>query len=178
MAGELSVEPADRFRAIYERQVDAILGFTLRRMASTTEAADVTAETLLVAWRRLNDIPLDAGERLWLYRVASNVMANAHRSEVRRHRLAERFAEELATSVATLEARPEPAVLVALALDRLTAGDRELLRLSAWEELSPSEIALVLDLPTATVRTRLHRARERVRGHLDDASDNTTKEPR
>jgi RNA polymerase sigma-70 factor (ECF subfamily) len=51
-------------------------------------------------------------------------------------------------------------------LARLDDADRELLALSAWEGLSPSEIAVVLELPAVTLRSRLHRARRRLRTEL------------
>jgi RNA polymerase sigma-70 factor (ECF subfamily) len=52
------------------------------------------------------------------------------------------------------------------ALAELPANDREVLVLTAWEQLTPAEIAVVLGVPAATVRTRLHRARNRLRERL------------
>jgi RNA polymerase sigma-70 factor (ECF subfamily) len=51
-------------------------------------------------------------------------------------------------------------------LESLRPDDREVLLLVAWEQLSPTEIAAVLDIPAATVRTRLHRARQQIRQQL------------
>ena len=55
---------------------------------------------------------------------------------------------------------------VRAALARLDEGDRELLRLSSWEGLAPSEIATVMGVPGVTVRSRLHRARKRLRAEV------------
>jgi RNA polymerase sigma-70 factor (ECF subfamily) len=57
--------------------------------------------------------------------------------------------------------------VLAAALAELRPHDREILLLHAWAELSDSEIAAALSLPTGTVKSRLHRTRERVRNHLD-----------
>lgn len=59
-------------------------------------------------------------------------------------------------------------LLVQAALDRLGERDRELLELTAWEGLEPREAAVVLGLPARTVRTRLSRARARLRAELGD----------
>jgi RNA polymerase sigma-70 factor (ECF subfamily) len=63
-------------------------------------------------------------------------------------------------------------VTVRAALDVLGEDDREILRLATWEDLDPREIASVLGIPSPTARSRLHRARQRLRRILDDDSDN------
>ena len=111
------------------------------------------------------------GARPWLYGVARKVLANRRRSEHRRDRLAERLAVE----VGELLVHPTDAVpdqlWVRAALAALDDVEREVLTLSAWEGLTPTEIATVLQIPAVTVRTRLHRARARLRVQLEMMSD-------
>lgn len=60
----------DRFRRVYADDFDSLLAYALRRVAHAEDAADVVAETFLVAWRRRQDIPIAGATRLWLYGVA------------------------------------------------------------------------------------------------------------
>jgi RNA polymerase sigma-70 factor (ECF subfamily) len=150
-------ERRERFTAIYEANYHRILGYALRRV-SREEADDVVAETFLVAWRRLDEVPDGDGARLWLYGTARRVLANQERSRRRRVRLAERarhdvvpLGEEIAGSS------------TADAFSRLRHADRELLALVAWEGLGAAEIARVYGCSANAVRIRLHRARRRLR---------------
>ena len=61
-----------------------MLGYALRRTDNTDDAADVLAETFLVAWRRPDEIPPGPQARLWLYGTARRVLANQRRAERRR----------------------------------------------------------------------------------------------
>jgi RNA polymerase sigma factor (sigma-70 family) len=157
-----------RFSRLYREQGRAVLGYALRRVDDPEDAADVVAETFLVAWRRIAEVPLGEAERLWLYGTARLVLSNLHRSERRRTRLGARLSEQLRGE---LTAPPEPSGEAAEAL-RAMGGlgeeDRELLLLVAWEELSPSEAARVLGISALAARSRLHRARRRLRKLLDD----------
>src|SRR3954453_21065692 len=84
-----------RFRALYDGNFTAVLGYALRRVDQPADAADVVAETFLVAWRRHPEIP-DGGEaRLWLYGVARRVLSNQVRGGVRRERLGVRLRQRL-----------------------------------------------------------------------------------
>jgi RNA polymerase sigma-70 factor (ECF subfamily) len=131
------------------------------RRAEAGQVDDVLSETMLVLWRRLDDVPVD--EPLpWCYGVARGCLANARRSQRRRQRLTERLA-----TVRRSEP-PEDADLYD-ALGRLSDDDRELVRLWAWEELAPHEIATVLGVTPNAVSIRLHRARKKLSGFLADA---------
>ena len=160
-----------RFRAIFESEFDAIVGYAARRLDDPTEAPDVAADVFVIAWRRLHDVPPGPEARLWLYGVARNVLLNHTRSARRRGRLVERLRMEL--HVVPGASDPATTELIALrqALSFLDDDDRELLLLTAWEGLSPSQIASVLDLPPGTVRSRLHRARQALRRALANADD-------
>lgn len=156
-----------RFGRLYRDQGRAVLAYALRRVESPEDAADVVSETFLVAWRRLEEVPVGARERLWLYAVARRVTANLRRSEGRRTRLAERIAESLRSE--TL-ANPSPrgeAATALRAMRDLGEEDRELLLLVAWEELSPGQAAEVLGISSLAARSRLHRARRRLRALIE-----------
>jgi RNA polymerase sigma factor (sigma-70 family) len=117
------------------------------------DAADVVADTMLVAWRRLDDVPAGGDARPWLFGVARRALANSRRGVRRRDRLGERLRTELGQQVAAEHAAAvETDLAVREVLARLDVDDREVLLLTTWEGLQPSEIAVALDLPAPTVR--------------------------
>ena len=145
----------------------AVLAYARRRLDSAEDAEDVVVEVFATAWRRRADVPDEALP--WLYATAANVIAHVIRSESRRTRLGAR----LATVRPLRESADDPAEVVAAAngtvaaaLDDLSESDAELLRLWAWEGLEPAEIAAVLGCSPGTARTRMHRARARLREAL------------
>ena len=141
--------------AAHERQV---LAYATRRTANPADAEDVAAETFIVAWRKLESIPTEA-PLPWLYAVARRVLANHHRGNGRRERLAALLrVEDVPTPMALGESQDGPAMT---ALASLAPADQEILRLVAWEELGNREIALVLGISPNAVAIRLHRARQR-----------------
>lgn len=155
-----------QFSRLYREQGRAILAYALRRV-DREDAADVVAETFLIAWRRLAEVPADPGARLWLYAVARRVIANLHRSERRRTRLGGRLAESLRAELATHPVPAGEAAATLRAMAGLSGEDRELLLLVCWEELAPSEAAKVLDVSSLAARSRLHRARRRLRALME-----------
>jgi RNA polymerase sigma-70 factor (ECF subfamily) len=157
----------DRFRALFEAEARGVLGYALRRVEDREDAADVVAETFSVAWRRIADVPAGAEARLWLYGVARRTLANQRRGTSRRRRLSARLREHVRLSDALRVPEPdERADAVRRALRALSEQDREVLLLANWEGLTPAEIAAVIGVPPATARTRLHRARARLRDEL------------
>jgi len=159
----------ERFRRLFELHRRAVLGYALRRAGDPADAADVLAETFLVAWRRLDEVPHRAQDaRPWLLAVARRVLANQRRGQQRRGRLSERLGAELAAQLAAGSDRIDEDELVARGLERLEPADREMLRLACWEGLRPAQIATALGEPAGTVRSRLHRARTRLRRELAD----------
>ncbi len=157
------------FRRLYTDNFGAVLAFAVRRTEGPDDASDVVADTFLVAWRRLDDVPPGDEARPWLYGVARRVLANQRRSLRRRERLGARLRATLAEANTPDPGHPADDVdRVRAAMNALSAGDRELLQLVGWEDLRPHEVAVVLDLPATTVRTRLTRARARLRAALGD----------
>jgi len=165
--GALGHEVAQtRFNRLYREQGRAILAYALRRVDAPEDAADVVAETFLVAWRRFGDVPVDDGALLWLYAVAGSVIANQRRAERRRTRLGARLAETLRTEIATHEAPRGEAAEVLRAMADLGPEDRELLMLVGWEGLAPGAAARALGITALAARSRLHRARRRLKALL------------
>lgn len=161
-AADRAASPEARFHALFARHYPAVFGYAARRVGRD-EAPDAAAEVFTVAWRRLGRVPPEPETLPWLYGVARRVVANHERAAHRRLRLQAR-----AASVAGIVAPgPDPAGLdVAAALLRLGAGDREILRLAAWEELQPAEMAAVLGCSPNAAAVRLHRARQRLAGEM------------
>ena len=152
----------ERFEALARDLIEPLRRFLARRTDRET-AEDALAETLLVCWRRLDDVPEHALP--WAYAVARNSLANALRSERRQQRLAAR----VATVDPPPEAAPAPAEgdpELAAALAALPEQDAELLRLWAWEQLTASEIAAVLEITPNAASIRLHRAKAKLRDEL------------
>lgn len=177
-AGALGRELAQvHFSRLYREQGRAVLAYALRRVEGPEDAADVVAETFLVAWRRLGEVPPGAEAKLWLYAVARRVIANLQRTERRRTRLGLRLAESLRAELATHPAPSDEAAEVLRAMTDLGDGDRELLLLVSWEELSPGEAAKVLEISSLAARSRLHRARRRLRALLDDRESTRSLNP-
>ena len=158
-----------RFEELYAAHRAQILGYALRRTADPQDAADILAETFLIAWRRLDTVPRDAEARLWLYGVARRVLANHHRGARRRSALNLDLAGRLRSDLAAHHVPADPGELapVGEAFRELPEGDRELLSLVGWEGLDNGEIATVLGCSRNAVRVRLHRARRRFARELE-----------
>lgn len=159
---------AEHFARFYAVHLDALLTYALRRVAEPADAADVVADSFLVAWRRVEDLPPGDEARLWLYGVARKVLANHRRGDLRRERLGTALRDRLAQGDGVPADAGDLALDVRAALAKLGELDREVLTLTIWEELTPSEIAGVLGISAAAVRTRLTRARGRLRQVLGD----------
>lgn len=159
--------PGQRFEALAAEVYEPIQRY-VRRRVHPDAIDDVVAETMLTLWRRLNEVPANA--RLpWAYGVARRHVAN-HRRAGRRHlRLVQRMESE--PRPAPEAEHPFDAELHA-GVSELADADRELLRLWAWEQLEPAEIATVLGLTTNAVSIRLHRAKKKLGENLEIARKN------
>ncbi|WP_426246098.1 RNA polymerase sigma factor [Nocardioides sp. LHG3406-4] len=151
----------ERFEALAREVIDPVRRFLARRTDADT-AEDVLSETLLVLWRRFDDVPDNALP--WAYGVARGCLQNAERSRRRQDRVAAKLAGQ--------PVEPHPTGTdprLADALGRLPERDRELLRLWAWEQLSPAEIGAVLDMTPNAASIRLHRAKGKLLDELRKA---------
>lgn len=147
----------DRFEQVAPTLIEPVRRFLARRTDPET-AEDVLAETLLVCWRRATELP---DEPLpWVYAVARNCLRNAERSARRQERVAARIMAQPADTGPP----DDPALHEALA--RLRPEESELLRLWAWEQLTPAEIAVVLGISANAASTRLTRAKKKLSERL------------
>lgn len=151
-----------RFEDLHRRAFTALSAYALRR-ATAEDAADTVAETLLVAWRRLGEVPDAPDDIPWLFGVARHVLANQRRSIRRRSALVRRLAQDIAPAARW---RSEPSGDLAAAMARLTDDQRELLRLVAWEGLTTTQLAVALGCTPNAAAIRLHRARGALKAAL------------
>lgn len=157
-----------RFTRLFEDHYEDIRVYARRR--SPAQADDVAAETFVVAWRRLDDVPREALP--WLYGVARNVLCNSARSERRRRAGEERGAHDAEVAVSFTEGLEEGSAMKA-ALERLSPADREVLLLVAWERLERPSLAAALGCSRTAAAVRLFRARRRLDLALDAADTPT-----
>lgn len=141
-----------------------LLAYFLRRVVPRDEAADLLHETLLVMCRR--QPPGDWQDaRLWAFGIARNVLRTHRRTASRRSALVERLRQE----AAVITPLPDGAVDVHAALAMLDPIDQEILRLVYWEGFTQVEVATLLTMPAATVRSRHLRARAALKAALEAA---------
>jgi RNA polymerase sigma-70 factor, ECF subfamily len=162
--GQSSIDERARFSQVFEAHYPRVLAFAQRRVGRDL-ADEVTAETFLVAWRRLDVLPTEPLP--WLYGVARNIVLRQLQAAARQTQTRESIARELI--LPTVEDDGDHDDLWH-AWELLNSTDREVLSLTAWEELSVREVAQVLGLPAPVVSVRLHRARRRLEHHLGQIS--------
>lgn len=167
----LIVESQERFDRLFTEQVAAVGRFVVRRVDSGA-VEDVVSETFLIAWRRLEQIPIGT-ERYWLLATARWVISNHLRAVARQRRLSDRLAQQPVEQVTdhadTVYDASDDGAVVRAVLARLSVRDQEVLKLAEWDQLPASECAQLLGCTTATYSVRLHRARRRFRQTLEAA---------
>lgn len=159
------------FGALFARHGETVYNHCFRRTASWAEAEDLTSTVFLEAWRRRKDVRFYSESLLpWLLAVANNVMRNAGRSKRRHQRFLTKlpppqassdFVDELAHRVDDERAMSE----ILIALGRLRIEEQEAIALCDWAGMSYAAAAVALGVPVGTVRSRLSRARRRLREH-------------
>ena len=164
---------SEAFGMLFDRHARTIYNFCFRRVGNWATAEDLVSIVFLQAWRRL-DKPLPRGKELpWLFGIATNVVRNRRRTEGRHAAALRRvprpspdpsFADDSDQRVDDEELMGRVLALVA----QLPRREQEVLALCAWSELSYEDAAIALRIPVGTVRSRLSRARARLR-ELDPA---------
>ena len=164
-----------RFEGLAHVVTEPLHRYLLRRTAPDM-VEDVLSETMLVLWRRIDHVPglrngslPDRDEVLpWCYGVARGCLANARRAHGRRLRLVDRLM--------SVQQAPVPVVTdhsdLHAALDALGELDREVIRLWAWEELAPRQIAEATGMTSNAVSVRLHRAKKKIAEQLQSRRKN------
>jgi RNA polymerase sigma factor (sigma-70 family) len=171
---QLSRHEPEQFAILFRRHAPHIQRYVVRRLGPD-DADDVVAETFLLAFRQRDGYDRARGDaRPWLYGIATNLIGRHRRAEIRQYRafartgadpVTEPFTDQVDARVsADAAGRRLPA-----ALARLPAAHRDALLLVAWGDLSYEEAAAALGVPVGTVRSRLSRARRRLRRTLGGA---------
>ena len=168
---------ADRaaFAVLYRRYLDRVYGYAFYQLGDHHDAEDATERIFLAALRALPEFR-DQGStfRAWLFRIAHNTIANAHRSRTRRR------TEPLPDDYERIAPNADPAGQVALAdelreIRRAVGGmpedRRQVILLRFVDDLSTAEIAQVLDRSPGAVRVLLHRALRDLAGRLGARPD-------
>ncbi len=160
-----SVRDPEAFVAVFERHFDAVHRYA-RARARADYIDDIVADTFETAFRRRGDYDTGRPNALpWLLGITINQIRRRRRDERTRARLLPRlFVRDEAPPPAS---DPVGAVRLRALLGHLREEDRDLLLLYACVELSYDECAEALGLPVGTVRSRLHRARARLRAQLE-----------
>ncbi len=164
-----------RFRAIYEATYDDLLRFAQRRV-HPTHAEDVAADAFLVAWRRLEEMPVEVEDaRPWLFGVARATMLNHRRGDRRRDALAVRLADPSGAGGSdAVDDLAASRLDLAAGWARLTEAEQEAISLTVWEGLTSAQAGAVLGCTATAYRIRLSRARRSLRRHLDAAASSDT----
>lgn len=169
MRAVTDAEREQRFRTLAELVAEPVRRYLARRTDAAT-ADDVLNETLLVCWRKLDDVPAEPEEGIpWAIVVARNLLANAERAERRRGRLVGKIiALDPPAAVIEFAKADDDANAIAVrdALTRLRRDDAELLRLWAWDGLESPQLATVLGISANAAAIRLHRAKARLKTEL------------
>jgi RNA polymerase sigma factor (sigma-70 family) len=163
--GHGSAPQPGQFEAFYVAHFQEIAAYVRRRVPAE-DADDVVAQVFAVAWRRSGSVPAPPQDRLWLFGVARNGVAEQQRSARRRLRLHARLSAEVQAQAGT---GPEPDYRyepIRAAISALRPADREALQLVLWDGLSHAEAAAVLQCSPNALEQRYRRARNAVRAAL------------
>jgi RNA polymerase sigma-70 factor (ECF subfamily) len=157
----------DAFVRLLDRHEKPLLYYLRRLVPNAHDALDIHQEVWLDAFRGLKSLQIPEAFRAWLYRIAHHKAARFIRNEVRHEQAVDFLAETHSES-------SEPDIETALgaealhkALELLPAHHRELLVLHYLRDLSIQEVAVVLDCPPGTVKSRLHHARIQLRNIVE-----------
>jgi len=173
---ERSWRDPEAFAGLYDRHAGLLHRYAARRLGDGA-ADDVVADTFFDAFRRRHRYDLSFDDaRPWLYGIAANLIGKHSRAEIRMLRAYARSGADpvlagpdSASQMDEADSRVSSAAVrreLAAALAALPAGERDVLLMAAWADLSYAEIAAALRIPVGTVRSRLHRARTRIRTAL------------
>ncbi len=161
---------ADAYGALFQRHQQSVYTYCFRRTSSWSTAEDLVAVVFLEAWRTRRAMQLQSGSLLpWLLGIATHCTSHHHRS-LSRHstalaRLAARWEEQpdLADDVVQRLADEGRMQQVSKAFARLPGRERDVLELAMFAELDYARISIALNIPIGTVRSRLSRAKARLR---------------
>jgi RNA polymerase sigma-70 factor, ECF subfamily len=169
-----SRQEPEHFAVLFRRHAPEIQRYVERRLGADA-AEDVVAETFLAAFRQRDGYDTARPDaRPWLYGIATRLVGRYRRAEIRRYRVLARYCRDPVTGpftgqVDAAASDGESRRQLAAALARLPAAQRDAVLIVAWGGLSYPEAAAALGVPVGTVRSRLSRARRRLRLALGKA---------
>lgn len=165
------------FGELFERHVEAVWNHAYRLTASWSQAEDLASSTFLIAWRRCADVVLVRDSALpWLYTVAGNLARNEHRSASRFLRAVRRLPgdhteADHADAVASRVDDDRRMRRVLTAVRALPKAERQAVELCLLGEVPTADAAQLLGVAEVSVRSRLSRARARLRTVLEARGD-------
>jgi RNA polymerase sigma-70 factor (ECF subfamily) len=168
---------ADAFSRLMQANQDRIYSSILRQVRDEHKAADICQETFIQAYRAIGTYEDRARFSTWVYRIAMNVITSHYR-----HERAQKRGGDQARASLDVEGMPEPGagertpdelvaaddvgVQVRAAIDELEDEYKQVILMRDLQDMSYEEIADLLEIPPGTVRSRLHRGRERLKEKL------------
>jgi RNA polymerase sigma-70 factor, ECF subfamily len=171
----------EAFEALVERHRDRVFGVALHLLRSESDAAEVTQETFLAAWKALNSFRGEAEVSTWLHRIAGNFALMRLRKKKVQDKVEEpggspAFSDRgtLAEMVADWHPNAEGQVLdaelrtaIEQAVEKLPEAHRQVFLLRDVDGLSYEEITEITGESLSAVKSRLHRARLALRSAID-----------
>lgn len=160
-------------RTALQTNANDLTSYFERRVLVRADAADLLAETMLQAWRRISALPATdpVQQRMWLFTVATYVLSNHRRAAGRRVALAERLRDTLRTVQPDTSPDHTVAVAVRDAVGRLPGPARELVMLVHWDGFTLAQAAQLLGISPSTARGRYGKARAELRAALEDSPE-------
>ena len=161
----------DAFEILVRRHEKTIFNLVYRMLGDYDDAAEVSQEVFLSAYRAIGQFRGDANFSTWLYRIALNHATTRRRSMSSRQQKTvpiddmEPLSDPELGPAETLE-RKEIRERVQLALNKLEPDDATMILLRDLQDISYDEVARVLEIPVGTVKSRLHRARQALKTQL------------
>jgi RNA polymerase sigma-70 factor (ECF subfamily) len=169
---EWSLHVPERFAILFQRHAPALKRYVVRRLG-VDPAEDIVAETFLIAFRQRESYDTSRTDaRPWLYGITTNLVGRHRRSEIALYQALSRTGADPVTEPFTDRVDRQVTAdgvrrKLAAALARLPAGHRDALLLVTWTELTYEQAAYALGVPVGTVRSRINRARSKLREAFD-----------
>ena len=167
LMGAVAAGDREAFAALFDRYREPIWRFFRRRVSDRSMAEELTQETFLAVLQGAARYEPRAPFRSYLFGVAFNLLAGARRKRAAVARGGQIRSLDEVEPIATAPAPVDTMLDIRHALAALDGGDREILMLREFDDLSYDEIALVVGIPIGTVRSRLFRARQALRERLE-----------
>jgi RNA polymerase sigma factor (sigma-70 family) len=159
----------EQFNAVFRAHLSEVSRYLGRRV-DPSDVEDIASELFEIAWAKRASIP-EGFELAWLYKTAKYLIANHRRKTQNRARI---FAQlSFPDSAPSAESIAVADLGLSNAWSKLSAADRELLSLWAFEGMDPKQIAVVIEISANAVAIRLTRAKERLRNFLDSENSET-----